>query len=64
MARSIVYFHNMNSRRLLDAIETTQKDLGEVRELLADFVRDPGLSAPALFAGAILIDARISKAST
>ena len=37
-------------------IETAQKDLEELRELLAEISRDPGLTAPALFVGAILID--------
>ena len=33
---AIVYFHDVNSRRLLDAIEKTQHDLEELKQLLAE----------------------------
>jgi hypothetical protein len=61
----IVYFHDHELRAAPRRhFETAQKDLEELRELLAEISRDPGLTAPALFAEAILIETRISKAST
>jgi hypothetical protein len=36
----IVYFHDMNSQKLLDAIEKIQTDLEQLRELLASISRD------------------------
>ena len=37
---TIVYFHDMNSQKLLDAIEKIQTDLEQLRELLASISRD------------------------
>jgi hypothetical protein len=39
-SHSIVYFHDMNSRRLLDAIEKTQQDLEELKQHLAEISKD------------------------
>ena len=35
-----MYFHDIKSRRLLDAIEKTQQDLEELKELVAEISKD------------------------